>query len=335
MNMGFQNDYIYKGIELLNEDLDLLNDIDKQIINIVCFHINNEGKLPFMQFLMYNNYGIPFLGCTFQEFIFPLLEINEDVKSNIQLSVKNQIKYLLSIIGCSHNNDDEIIIKGLYNNCNKYYLFVDISEISITPLYLKKTTPVWFALTNEIINQQHICNIPISKNVQDLLLSDYKLFTITNLQGENIQNPIVVYEGSHFKQTEFQSIFGVSKKDNNYVLLYSINDAFKNGSWNNTGKSELKFNKQITDNEFGRYSFGGINRIALIYSLNEYVNTDELAIDESEVFFDGCDLITCVKNGNQVAIIKDYNQQVSLSYHKIDKSTVGEKWDPNICYCIE
>ena len=319
-------EYLYKGLELLNENIDLLYYSDIEHVRLVCYHVNTEGKYPFMQFLMYNNYGIPFLGNSFQELDFPLLEIT---KNDIYTNVKDKIKYFLSTVYCDIT--DDIKIRGYYAKKNQYYLFVDISNTIITPLYLKKTTPIWFVLINEIINNRNVCNIPISKNVYDLLITDERFITLTDVENNIFGNPDVVYAGSYFKQTEFQGIFGVSIQNGNYQLLYSIQDAFKNGGWSSTGKSEMKFNKNITDNAWGRYIAGGINRIALLSCSQKHMDIE----NNSDLEFDNCDLINTIVNDQPTAIIQNVNQQVSLSYHKIDKKNMSEKWVPTICYCIE
>jgi hypothetical protein len=337
VNPNFYN-YISKGLEkdvnrLINHIS--MNKVDINKIIICAYQVNNEGAFPFIQFLLYNNFGIPFLGNFFQELDFPMLEIQEKENNIIHLNAKEKIKYFLSTMYCMVDNLDHIKVKGFYNNNNQYYLFVDISKISITPVYLTKTSPVWFALTNEIMNNKNVCNIPISQTIHDLFSSEYKLFTITDLEKKCIKNPDIVYEGSHFKQTEFQSIFGISKKTNEqyYHLLYSINDAFKKGGWSSTGVPEFKFNKKLTDNECGRYISGGINRIALLSSCSSALNSDDII--NGYLTFDDYDLATTVINNQPIAIIKDINQQVSLSYHKIDKKNMSDYWEPNNCYCIE
>ena len=325
MCMEHYTEYSYRGLELLDTDIDILYQSGAEYVRLVCYHVNTEGKYPFMQFLLYNNYGMPFLGNYFQELDFPLVEITTN---DIHTNVNNKIEYFLTNIYCDVTDTTNIKIKGHFKKNNQYYLFVDISNITITPLYLKKTTSTWFGLINEIINNRSVCDIPVSNNVYDLLVSDERFITLNDLENNTFRNADVVYVGSYFKQTEFQSIFGISKQNDNYQFLYSIQDAFKNGGWNSSGKSETKFNKNITDNAWGRYIAGGINRIALLSYLQKNVNNETF-------HFDDCDLINTNVNDKPTAIIKDVNQQVSLSYHRINKQSMGDKWDSNNCYCIE
>ena len=340
MIMEEQKDYTYIGLELLDTNLDCLVGTDVSYVSMLCYHINREGLLPFMQFLMYNNFGLPFLGGSFQELDLPMLEVRDPLE--IENNAKEKIKYFLSTIDCKVNNIDDIVVKGAYNNLNRYYLFIDISNISITPIFLKRTTPIWFALASEIINTRNVCNIPISNKVYELFRSDFKIFTLVNPENTRcITSPDAVYSGSHFKQTQFQSIFGVSKKPNEdyYCLLYSINDAFKNAGWSSTRMPEYKFNKMITNNDSGRYISGGINRIALLTKCSICMNQEDTNTNtktkDSTYNFDKHDLIHTVINEECVALIKDVNQQVSLSYHRLDKANMGEQWDPINLYSIE
>jgi len=95
----------------------------------------------------------------------------------------------------------------------------------------------------------------------------------------------------------------------------------------------MKFNKHITDNEWGRYISGGINRIALLSNSTIVVNNDD--INDECLQFDDYDCVTSIINYQPVAIIKDFNQQVSLSYHRIDKNNMDSQWNSSNCYCIE
>ena len=334
MNMDHQTEYLYKALDLLDTNIDLLTNVEPPFVKMICYHVNTEGKFPFIQFLLSNNNGIPFLGNLFQELDFPILNLTNIDDSNFQVEIKEKIVNLLSSVFCSVDKLDDVILKGIYNTVDIYYLFVDISNINITPIYLKRSTPIWFALTNEIVNNKCVCNIPISKNVYDLFVSDYKLFTLTDLDNNCFRNPDVVYYGSYFKKTEFQSIFGISQSpDEKYpYLLYSIEDAFKNGGWSNSGKAEYKFNKNITDNEFGRYISGGINRFALLSSSTIAVPERDI---EDSLQFDDYDCITTILNDQTVVLTKGFNNYVSLSYHRIDKKHMSKSWDPNNCYRIE
>jgi hypothetical protein len=126
------------------------------------------------------------------------------------------------------------------------------------------------------------------------------------------------------------------------------------------------FDKLITDNENGRYLKGGIVRFALFAGKTKYIeNMPNDPIDESEIKknriqdtnlntayeiltlrisdHDGlwsnsydsvylCDIELddgSILHDTHILALKEYNQQVPLSYHYIDKSKLHEKFNPN------
>jgi len=125
-------------------------------------------------------------------------------------------------------------------------------------------------------------------------------------------------------------------------------------------------NKLITEDENGKYIKGGIVRFALFTGSTKYVeNMPNDPIDESDIKkqrindesldqnleiqtlrvsdHDGIWARTydSVYLGNielddgsfieeaPIIVLKDYNQQIPLSYHYIDKSSLGDKYDSN------
>ena len=335
--MENNNTFDYMGLELLNGNL---HNQSVKYAHIICYHINSTGKFPFIQFLLCNNYN-PFFNLT-NTFNFPLLDLDVE-NQDIETTVKQKIEYYLNSINCKVNDINDIIVNGIYNNKDNNYLFVDVSKIDINGLFLNKNSKVWFVLTNEIINNINVCNIPIDKSVYLLFLNEYKLFSLINpLTKQLYSNPDVAYSGSFYKQTEFQSIFGVNKTHKGYgeqyYFLLSFNDAFKYGGWTENEKPLYKFDKLITDNEYGRYIVGGINRVAILTEHNNFIHhCDEnlKEINNETIDFETSDSSSVIIDKISYIIVKDYEQQISLSFHKIDKSTLGKQWENNNCYSIE
>lgn len=336
--MEHKQSFTYMGLELLNDAID--NDSIKYV-KLLCYHINDSGKFPFIQFLLCNNHN-PFFNVT-NTLDLPLLDVSDQ---DIETAVKNKIEYYLTTINCKVNDINDIVVNGIYTKTDNYktdnYILVDVSKIDINGLFLNKKSEVWFVLTNEIINNIKVCNIPIDKNVYELFLNEYKLFALMNpMTTQLYSNPDVAYSGSFYKQTEFQSIFGVTKMNKQYgeqyYFLLSFNDVFKYGGWTENEEPLTKFNKLITDNEYGRYISGGINRVAVLTENNTCINKDdklkELSFENKE--FENKDSVIVFIDKIPYIIVKDYEQQISLSFHKIDKSTLGKQWDTNNCYSIE
>jgi hypothetical protein len=151
-----------------------------------------------------------------------------------------------------------------------------------------------------------------------------------------------------------------------YYYFTNFDYAIRQGGWSHNYKPEYIHNKLITDNENGRYSKGGIVRFALFTGITKYIeNMPNYLIDESEIKkqrlhdislnknyeihtlrisdHDGIWTKTCdsaylgtieLDDGTfledtPMFVLKDYNQQIPLSYHFIDKKSLGNKYEPN------
>lgn len=149
-----------------------------------------------------------------------------------------------------------------------------------------------------------------------------------------------------------------------YYYFTNMNYAIRQGAWSCDYKPEYRHNKLITDNEYGRYLKGGIVRFALFTGNTKYVeNFPNDPIDESEIKkqrmtdpslnqnyeiqtlrisdHDGIwsRIYNSVYLGNielddgnfieetPLIVLKDYNQQIPLSCHFIDKNSIGNKYD--------
>lgn len=149
-----------------------------------------------------------------------------------------------------------------------------------------------------------------------------------------------------------------------YYYFTNMNYAIRQGGWSCDYKPEYRHNQLITDNNYGRYLKGGIVRFALFTGNTKYVdNVPNAPIDESEIKkqrmldpslnqnyeiqtlrisdHDGIWSRTYnsvylgnieLDDGNFIEetpliVLKDYNQQIPLSCHFIDKNSIGNKYD--------
>ena len=344
----FENNvYNYPGLDKLLEPV--VNDLGKYNynINIICFHINNKGKYPFYQFMLQNYVsGIPFIGHIQNNLSFPSMYCkqftSDDLSSNIIMNVYDNLLKMHNNIQVDPNN---IEIKGYCESNGEYYVFIDISKISLESCFLYKNSECWFALLTEIVNNQSVCDIMINKDVTQFFKTHYISFLLENPVDQTYYpHPDVIYDGCHFKTTDFQNIFGISKKDDIYGKQYYLNflleKAFRNGGWSQTFAPEYKYDKLITDNEFGRYIQGGINRVAvlsdkIILKTMPDVNDGQSSIEFIDHLFTLYDTIYIGDIYQPPTIlIKEYSQQIPLSYHKINKISLQESWNECHKYSI-
>ena len=151
-----------------------------------------------------------------------------------------------------------------------------------------------------------------------------------------------------------------------YYYFTGFNTAVRQGGWSDNYRPEYIYNKLVTDNENGRYTKGGIVRFALFTGKTKYIeNMPNNPIDESEIkkqrLNDNClnqnyEVQTLrisdhdgiwsttydsaylgnieLDDGSFVSdtpmiVLKEYNQQVPLSCHYIDKSKLKDIFEPN------
>jgi hypothetical protein len=156
-----------------------------------------------------------------------------------------------------------------------------------------------------------------------------------------------------------------------YYYFTDYKGSIRDGGWSETGKEVNENDNIITDNEYGRFKQGGIVRFALFLGKIKIVeNLFNDSNDESEIkkerlndkkldqqmevltmrisdhdgkWSEHYDSVFLGKieldNGSYlkntpIIVLKDYNQQIPLSYHYIDKSCLNEKYDENDNYII-
>lgn len=340
---------------------DIINNENINILYILCYHINNEIKYPFMQFMLDK---VPFcFGITKEQFILPYVFYNNNSET-IQDLVINKIKIALDSICCNSENLNGSMYKGIIvDKSEKYYALINISDIDISGLHLSRNNESWFCLPSEIINQGKVCNIEIEEEIVELFSEHPEMSLLTNnLTNEYFILPDVVYSGGEKKNVEFNAIFGKSKSkeyknSGKYHYFYrSFNEVVKEGGWVKEGGNKLidKENKEIThnksgriivENEYGRFINGGINRYALFIEGKIYIETEEeLSLNDDTIkglYNDPCLIIGYLENRNKQnkpnIQVKDFESFYPLSCHGLNKQLLGESYEEfnNNIYMIQ
>ena len=363
--------FTYDALNLLHVDIDnVLSYINVDEVIIVPFKINFNSTQPFNTFLLMNDFtdilNFPCVNITYKNDLYDSQEILSRISS-----------YLYSIL--LSNNNSTIVnydletfmktvdFKGLYVYENKVYAFVDLTKVEINTNLVNRNSLYWFALLDEIVNKNKVCDISVSDDVSSFFMNNSEFIYFKNSKEEQIEIPSVVYTGSHEKNLYFNFTFGNRPSDNNAILssgFYFTNytNAFKQGGWS------LDY---TSDNQPVKYTKSGIIRYALFLGNNlvkmNYPNDD---IDESEIKktklihdeknndylyekmtlrisdHDGLwkqnyDSVYLGKmeldNGEYLRdaplyVVKDYYNHIPLSYHYINKRTLGDSFDESNDY---
>jgi len=329
--------YNYKGTNLLTYE----ESTNYTKVYIVAYIVNTEGKYPFLRFL---------------------LEKIKDLESNIdQLNFieihhlssfdKNDLVdfakfYLYDLLMTNYDENNELFeFKGFFNSTNNLYLFIDISKFhpkyQLNDIYLNNI--IWLGLVDEIVNHKHLCNIPIHKEATNLFIQNDDFCFLLNDNNESYEIPLVSYVGKKNSLINFTYTFGqtTGEYDDVFGPFYYFTDYY-NSIRNGYDPSDVKTS--------------GIVRFAVFTGKTKYIeNNSNDPTDESEIKqkllsiqpntehltiritdYDGkwannydsvylghveLDDGTCFIHNN-VLVLKNYNQQVPLSYHFIDKKTL-------------
>jgi hypothetical protein len=344
-------DYIYLGEQNVNKNL-LINDISKDIKNggkydilfLLCYSVNRESTYPFLQFMMDK---MPYCDNLIKEqFSLPHL-FYTDFSKTIETLVIEKVTYSLNSIGCNCSKIQPDMYKGvLYDLMEQPYALVDITGIDISGMCLTRNSLVWFVLPSEIINVKQICNIDIDVEATNLFTNMPKLGVLTNpLTNQPYINPDAVYTGGELKMVEFNSTFGINKSKiynrcgEYYYFFRSFSNSVKYGGWIKEGvnvetNTYSTTGRLLIDNEYGRYVTGGINRFALFIEGNFHLEPEsEFMLTDQEIekmYPESCIIIAYsgLHNLNPDILVKNNDSFVPLSYHKLNKETLNDKFVP-------
>jgi hypothetical protein len=359
------HNYNYMITNFLNKELELLPDINEESQILLCvYKINNDGKFPFIQFLLSNN--------GFGEMALPNLPIFSDFNSNTLIRYsKVFLSGMLRVLDFENFNE-KICFDGYYEFEETIYLFFDTSNYIFEYENANASTQSLFVLPDEIINHRKVCNIPICYETTDFFITNNSINYLYDENNELYELPIVGFVGKPtVNQLNFTYTFGESPKNKlailgPYYYFTNFNQAIRHGGWSPDYRPQYLHNKLITNNENGIYLKGGIVRFALFTGITKFIeNMPNYPIDESEIKkqklgdsminknyeiqtlrisdHDGLWTRTCdsaylgnieLDDGSflqetPIFVMKDYNQQIPLSYHFIDKTSLGDSYEPN------
>jgi hypothetical protein len=348
------NVYNYAGLHKLKYDAHkILMEQKINKINICCYQVNNTQMYPFIQFLLHKNFMNDVL-----EFPFIYMPQKYDSTPDMVTNIQHYINNLLGSQFITKNNK-EAEYKGSYYYKKNIYLFFDLSKCEIIINDVYKINNTWFGLMHEIINETHLCNLIIHPETTMFFINNEDFIFLKDANNKNYEIPMVAYAGTEISKLTFTHVFGVPKPNiasfmGPYYYFTDFKNAIRQGGWDEKTKKRVK---------------GGIVRFALFTNLIKIkFNCSEDNIDESDI---KKNLITNTNNLNEILtlrisdydgkwaktydsvyignieldngeqlpntpiyVVKNYEQQIPLSYHYIDTQFLGEVFDPKMDYLI-
>jgi hypothetical protein len=329
--------YNYKGKTLLSYSYDgEVIKYDK--IYTCCYTVNNTGKHPFLNFLLTNS----FIDKTLN---FPDVPIFKNFDSEELINFSKFGVFSLLMLNDFETFINEVEFNGYYEYLNNLYLFFDITKCNAQINDVYSNNNLWFTLVDEIINNKKNLNMPINQEVYNFFMNTDIFCFLCDEKNNSYEIPIVGYVKKPENKLNFTYIFGESKTDKTGILgpYYYFTD----------------YEKIFEDNENNENKIGTV-RFALFTGKTKYIeNCQNDPIDDSEIkkqrlednslnqkleqltmrisdhdgkwaenydsaFIKNVEL----DNGNvfekTIIAIKDYEQQIPLSYHFLSKKTNKE-----------
>jgi len=358
--------YTYSALDVLNKEEPTFSDTIN--VFICAFHINEKGKHPFLQFVM-KKFDTHFFEDILTMPCFTYFGkgrvIDECVSKLDELFVYEKI----------NKQEVNYKYEGYIVEEEELYIFFDVSKLNIETMELCRNDHLWFVLPDEIINYNYVCNFPIHKNVVEFFLKNPDFLILEDSSKNHLQSPIIAYRGVHENKLKFMGIFGASKSEVDaiagpYYYFTTYEKAIEQGGWSSSRKDEFRHGMKLTETYNGKYDRGGIVRFAIFLgSLKVSLNYPEDNIDSSDFKYqkleDNKDLLERhtirltdydgkwtelydsiyignleLDNGTKLMdapywVVKDYDQQLPLSFHRIDKTTLGDVWENRDDYYIK
>jgi len=361
-NNGFTklNDTQNKSYEYNLNSLEKDKNINyKGKVHICLYTIITTSINPFLLYLLCKDgekMKIPYINVKQTNFFDDIEQKISYIAHDHNTTYKGQILFNNELYVFYNLEDDVHSVNEL--NKNDIWWFTLMTEIC----YLKKVLS--FQIDNSICNffmeNEFLCKLHDNNN--NVYMSPHPLYYGSNM--EYIENIIAL--GTY--KNNWNADFGPFYNFGSYDI------SIRYGGWSLKFKplhGDVKFKKNeykntlLTDNEFGRYRLGGIVRFAIFIGNYKTVLNRPHDKEDNSRYANGANIVSekrkivdvegkwakqydSIHKGeldihqynvsNQKGytyVVKQFNQQYPLSYHKIDKKTMGPMYEANKIYLIE
>jgi len=332
------NYYNYKAKR--NLQLEFTEDLNVyENIYICAYDVNNAAKYPFQRFLLVNDIFNDTL-------VFPQVKIFKGISSQDMVNFAKVNLFTVLLQDNFEKFDENLEFNGYFpNNDNDLYLIFDITKCNVQLNDIEKNiNTVWLALLDEILNHKHLCNMIVDGKVTHFFTLNEDFCFLLDENERSYEIPIVGYVGKPESKLNFTYTFGQIMDNKTGILgpFYYFTNYF------NAFGDAVKFND----------SKQGLVRFALFLGNTKYIeNQLNDNIDDSEIMSQRLEDDTLdqtqerltmritdhdgkwsesynsaylgyieLDNGSfldkPTIVLKEYNQQIPLSYHYVNKKTV-------------
>jgi hypothetical protein len=347
--------YKYRGADFLTGESDRSLEYCNNIY-ICAYDVNNDGANPFLRFLLTKPEG------SLESLRFPVAPRPPGPVDNREYidGVSYLILALLSQDGTEPTREG-IVFMGYYSYNNNMYMFFDITKTKFHPIDNFIGNSTWLALVDEFVSHQHVCNITIDEETANFLILNDAMCFLMDETDKNYEIPIVCYVGKPQSRLSFTSTFGETRSNKSSILgpFYYFFDFFT------AFKSSLVA-KQLVSSETALEGdeTAGLVRFAAFLGATRFIeNRPNDPIDTSDIkqqrledaslnvkherltmrisdhdgawsqkydsaFLGNPELDDGSRLNIKLLAVKNYNQQIPLSYHYINNATL--KYDDKL-----
>jgi len=350
------NYYSFKGVDALYQDydeyLEFHNNTRLEKVNLCVYQVLNDGKFPFLQFLLLNELGM-----------LSFISIENNLYIDNSKLIEFSKNYLSTCLNLSQNvlehpyiKDENIEYKGFYIYNNEMYLFLDITKYQLLLNDVYRENMLWFALVDEIVNTRALSGMPISPNVVEFFSLNSQFIFLYDTNGDKYEVPSIAYVIAPEDKTNFTFVFGVSSSNSQSIFgPYYYFTNYENCL------RQLKTMKQKNvvekkEPNMGIIRFGLFLEKTKVVENLETDNNDESDIKKERLEDESCDVnyermtirisdhdgnwtekYNSIFLGNvrlddgslmknvPVICVKEYEQQYPLSYHFIGKDKLNNQ----------
>ena len=343
--------YKYRGADFLTSESDRSLEHCNNIY-ICAYDVNTDGVKPFLRFLLTKPEG------SLESLRFPAVPTPTGPVENREYvdGVSYLISALLSQDG-RENTREGIVFTGYYSYNNNLYMFYDITKTKFQPIDNFIGNSTWLVLVDEIISHQHVCNIRIDDETANFLILNDPMCFLVDADDKNYEIPIVCYVGKPKTKLLFTCTFGETRSNKNSILgpfyyFFDFFTAFKNSPV----AKRLVSSETVPGDEPGESA--GLVRFAVFLGATRFIeNRPNDPIDMSDIkqqrlddkllnatherltmrisdhdgnwsqkydsaFLGNPELDDGSRMNIKLLAVKEYNQQIPLSYHYVNSATL-------------
>ena len=294
------------------------------------YSVNTSGKYPFLMFLLST------LNPS-KELLFQTLPNSHDMNSS---ELTNFAKVcLFDLIQYTNSFDefnDSLIFDGFFEYDNNLYLFFNVTNVNVQ-IYEDFINPICFALVDEIVNPGTVCNVTVHTDVVNLLTHNDDFCFLCDEIGDSYEIPVVCYVDKPKRLVNFSYVFGETARDNNsivgpYYYFTNFENAYERSKSQPTLSGLIRFaifsgKVKYIENNYGDDVDDSEMKQARLKDplLNQEMENLTLRISDyngkwTEQYDSAYLGHIELDNGTfyqdtSVLVVKDFDQQVSLSYH--------------------